>query len=933
MSEPKLISPLLDKFIMGDPISEHHGIQCCPAISKETDEKYIVKVISVPESQKQVDALLLSGAFTDDNAVMSYYKSIADGIVEEISVLQKLSQLEGYAPIEAYQVVPKETSQGYDIYLLSAYRNTLHNYLRKTQLNDHIALNLGLDLCAALSVARRMGYMYVDLKPANIYLNDALEFSIGDIGFVSINSLLYTSLPERYRSEYTPPEIFDAYSSLNKTIDTYAVGLILYRAFNNGQLPQRSEEAISAPANADVELAEIILKACAVNPDERWQDPVDMGQALVTYMQNKGIYSIPIIPTGSSSDVLNSSADEATEGLFENNSAKNASNAEFDYEENANEVSDMLAQVDELIAHETPSPVVQPEPIDVPIPPIVAPEKVEETAEPDEIQPLYIDEDNNIETPESDDYVEDPYEEYDDYVPASRKRLFSWVIWLIVILIISALIAGGFWGYKNYYLQTIDDLVLTFEDGGTLIVTVSTTTNEKNLIVSCTDTYGNTRRSPVLNGTARFTGLIADSAYNVKVTINGFHKLKGETTASFATAAETEIQQLQAITGKTDGSVLLTFDVKGPDVEQWKVTYKSKDGTENTQEFTGHDVTVKGLKIGEEYEFKISPVTSLNLSGKNTVKYTAQAVVRAKNLVITGCYDGNLCVEWITDNDVAVSSWTVHCYNENFEANLIVKTNSAIIKVPQVSDGYTVEVTANNMSASSTVKLPKNTTTIVDINVKQTVDGNISIKWTPGGAIPENGFILNYTVDGFGPHSLPATEENSMILDSVVPGGTYTFEIISTNNVPVINGKYTFTAEEADVFTQIRGTGVTSDDLKFAVCLKPEAEDWTTLPDGELTSKTQFSATEKISVVGKIETTYQQVEKSITLDLIIRNEAGDVVGISSLTEMWNVLVVDGLFKLDISTTPSIPGNYSITLLINDDLAYTTAIAIVEQQTN
>ena len=141
MSEPKLISPLLDKFIMGDPISEHDGVQCCPALSKENNEKYIVKIISIPESQKQVDALLLSGAFTDDNAIMSYYKSIADGIVEEITVMQKLAQLEGFAPIEAYQVVPKENSHGYDIYILCAYRSTLQNYIRKTQLTEHIALN------------------------------------------------------------------------------------------------------------------------------------------------------------------------------------------------------------------------------------------------------------------------------------------------------------------------------------------------------------------------------------------------------------------------------------------------------------------------------------------------------------------------------------------------------------------------------------------------------------------------------------------------------------------------------------------------------------------------------------------------------------------------------------------------------------------------
>ena len=156
---------------------------------------------------------------------------------------------------------------------------------------------------------------------------------------------------------------------------------------------------------------------------------------------------------------------------------------------------------------------------------------------------------------------------------------------------------------------------------------------------------------------------------------------------------------------------------------------------------------------------------------------------------------------------------------------------------------------------------------------------------------------------------------------------------MSTYNVPVINGKYTFTAEEADIFSQLRGTGVTSDDLEFNICLTPETEDWRVLPEGELDFRNEFAATEKFSVIGKINTVYQQVEKSITLDLIIRNEAGNVVGISSLTEMWNVLVVDGLFKLDVTATPSIPGNYPVTLLINDDLAYTSTITIVEQQAN
>ena len=76
MFEPKLISPMLDRFAMGSPISEHHGVRCCPAMESESDDKYIVKIISVPSSPSQLDAMLLSGAFHDEAAALEYYKKI-----------------------------------------------------------------------------------------------------------------------------------------------------------------------------------------------------------------------------------------------------------------------------------------------------------------------------------------------------------------------------------------------------------------------------------------------------------------------------------------------------------------------------------------------------------------------------------------------------------------------------------------------------------------------------------------------------------------------------------------------------------------------------------------------------------------------------------------------------------------------------------------
>ena len=102
MSEPIRISPLLDGFTLGNPMSDHDGIRCCPAIKENTDKKYIVKVITVPASQSQLDALLLAGAYKDPADAMEYYKSVGDRIMEEASLLAKLSKLDGFLSYDGW---------------------------------------------------------------------------------------------------------------------------------------------------------------------------------------------------------------------------------------------------------------------------------------------------------------------------------------------------------------------------------------------------------------------------------------------------------------------------------------------------------------------------------------------------------------------------------------------------------------------------------------------------------------------------------------------------------------------------------------------------------------------------------------------------------------------------------------------------------------
>ena len=299
MSEQKLVSPLLDGFQMGDPISSHDGVDCCPAIKENSDHKYIVKILSIPASQSQLDALLLAGAFQDAAGALEYFKDLADGVVREVKLHQQLARLDGFVPCDAWQVVPMDDNQlGYEVYLLTPYHRTLDRYMKKAALTHLEAVNLGLDLCAALTACRRSGHLYVDLKPSNIFMASDREFLIGDLGFMSMDSLKYAALPTKYRSVYTAPEMDDALSVISDTADVYALGLILYQIYNDGQLPAPAEEngVMAAPANADYEMAEIILKACAIDPEQRWQDPAQMGQALVAYRQRNAVNDTPILP-------------------------------------------------------------------------------------------------------------------------------------------------------------------------------------------------------------------------------------------------------------------------------------------------------------------------------------------------------------------------------------------------------------------------------------------------------------------------------------------------------------------------------------------------------------------------------------------------------------------------------------------------------------
>ena len=298
MSEARHISPILDGMQLNETIAQRDGAHTIAATEIDSGKQFVVKIVSVPTSDAQMDALLSSGAFINRIEATTYFKEQARAILNEAKILRQLATSNHFLDYDCVQVVPSISCNGFDIYLLSPFRESIQQMMKKEDLTHTEVMNLGLDLCSALTACRQAGLYYVDLKPGNVFCSGQ-HYQIGDLGFLPLNIVNKYPLPDAFRSEYTPPELRNGVRPVNDTADIYSLGLLLYQVYNGGILPCKKDivgKLYAPPMYADYEMAQIILRACAIDPSIRWRDPQQMSVALTRYMQRNGVRNTPIIP-------------------------------------------------------------------------------------------------------------------------------------------------------------------------------------------------------------------------------------------------------------------------------------------------------------------------------------------------------------------------------------------------------------------------------------------------------------------------------------------------------------------------------------------------------------------------------------------------------------------------------------------------------------
>lgn len=316
MIDPRNITPLLSNMTVDRMIANGKNATIYLVSRRMDGKKLALKHISIPVSDNQTNALIYSGAVKNESQAHRYYGSLVKDIKNELLSLNGIKNAPNVLKFRGYQVDEKYVGAGYDVYLLSDYLPNLTEYLSAHTITKLQALNLAIDLCSALEQLRSAGLIHRNVHPRNVFHSSVSHFLLGDLGVSPISDLSYTSMPDSQITEYTAPEVLADSANLSETMDIYSVGMILYELYSGSSLNedgafQRTAEELPAPAYADVALSEIILRACAYDPDERYQDPTEFKQALVLYLQRGDVTNAPLLPQPETPEDQEDSVDDS----------------------------------------------------------------------------------------------------------------------------------------------------------------------------------------------------------------------------------------------------------------------------------------------------------------------------------------------------------------------------------------------------------------------------------------------------------------------------------------------------------------------------------------------------------------------------------------------------------------------------------------------
>lgn len=253
-------------------------------------EKAALKIMDIPSDYGYIENLRANSY--SDNDIRERIRSDFDSLTAEYDRMKKLIHT-NIVNCNDFEYEASADGMHYRIYIKMELLTPLLSY-SSPYTPEQMAKRIGIDICKALELCERRQIVHRDIKPQNLFINQYGEYKLGDFG-ISRMMEHTTHASKAGTPGYMAPEVY--YGKVyHHEVDIYSLGLVMYWLLNERRLPflplpperfsveqewdalkrRLNGEALPPPKNGSDALKQIVLKACAYRPQERYRSAAEM---------------------------------------------------------------------------------------------------------------------------------------------------------------------------------------------------------------------------------------------------------------------------------------------------------------------------------------------------------------------------------------------------------------------------------------------------------------------------------------------------------------------------------------------------------------------------------------------------------------------------------------------------------------------------------
>ena len=258
-------------------------------------EQAALKVVSRPADDAEIEACYENGY--DQASMKASYEEEIQRYVKEYELMKELQGQTNIVSCDDFAVVPRKDGIGGQIFIRMELLTPLQKATKQSMLSESEVIRLGKDICKALILCEARHIIHRDIKPENILISKFGDYKLGDFGVARVQDHT-TNATKMGTHGYAAPEVEHG-QKYGKEADIYSLGITLYWLLNNRRMPflnadeavtaMKNQEALRrryegeklpAPKNGSQKLKQIVLKACAYRPVDRYRSAQELYDAL-----------------------------------------------------------------------------------------------------------------------------------------------------------------------------------------------------------------------------------------------------------------------------------------------------------------------------------------------------------------------------------------------------------------------------------------------------------------------------------------------------------------------------------------------------------------------------------------------------------------------------------------------------------------------------